>query len=136
MDKSYVLIFFGCLALLMGVGGGKGEFIPSWLKLYAGFIAIAYGIYLRYGQKEKTDVPQSELNYEKRIASKTARPSYSYLIVGVLLLSFTKYLINSNDYILDFWTIIVGISGLTISIYGLNMFFKERREKKESGSIE
>lgn len=117
----------------MGIGDNKGELIPSWIKLFTGLLAITYGLYLLYGPKVKANESESESN---KTVSKNTRPSHSYLIVGVLLMSLTKYLIKNNDFILNFWIIIVGISGLTISIYGLIMFFKERRDKKESGSIE
>lgn len=135
MDKSYLYIFFGILAIAMGIGNDQGEIIPSWAKLSIGFVAIVYGIYLKYGLK-KADGLESDLTTKKRTERKNSRPSYIYLTLGVLLLSISKYLINRNDYLLDFWTVIVGISGLVICAYGLNMFFRERREKKESGSIE
>ncbi|MEM8763746.1 MAG: hypothetical protein AAGD88_08035 [Bacteroidota bacterium] len=136
MDKSLLYIFFGCLAIAMGFGNDQGEFIPSWAKLAIGVAAIGYGIYLNYFHKVKTYGTQSNPNSDTRSKSKKARPSYAYLTVGVLLLSFSKYLNQKNEFLLDFWTITVWIAGLALCIYGLYLFYKERREKKESGNIE
>ncbi|MEO0504690.1 MAG: hypothetical protein AAF090_00965 [Bacteroidota bacterium] len=136
MNKSLLYIFFGCLAIAMGVGNDLGEFIPSWAKLSIGVVAIGYGIYLSYFQKEKAHNPQSDRISGTEGTNKKARSSYTYLTAGVLLLSFSKYLNQENDYRLDFWNIIVWTAGLSLCIYGLYLFFKERREKKESGNIE
>lgn len=78
MDKSYVYIFFGFLAIAMGIGGDQGEIIPSWTKLSIGFVAIAYGIYLKYGVK-KADQLESNLNPGKRTEGKSSKPSYIYI---------------------------------------------------------
>ncbi|MEO1486149.1 MAG: hypothetical protein AAFU57_10390 [Bacteroidota bacterium] len=136
MNKSLTYIFFGCLAIAMGVGSDQGEFIPSWAKLSMGILALGYGIYLNYSHKTKARANASDSNLNKRIASNKVRPSYTYLTIGVLLLSFSKYLNQENDYRLDFWNIVVWTAGLALCMYGLYLFFKERRKKKESGDIE
>ncbi|MEL7268987.1 MAG: hypothetical protein AAGL34_05405 [Bacteroidota bacterium] len=136
MNKSLLYIFFGCLAIAMGFGSNSGEVLPSWSKLSIGILALGYGIYLNYSHKTQTRANASDSNLNKRIASNKVRPSYTYLIIGVLLLSFSKYLNQENDYRLDFWNIVVWTAGLSLCIYGLYFFFKERREKKESGNIE
>ena len=136
MNKSLLYIFFGCLAIAMGFGNNSGEVIPSWAKLGIGVVVIGYGIYLNYFQKVKTNNPQSDRISSTKGTSKKARPSYAYLTVGVLLLSFSNYLNQENEYLLNFWTIAVWTVGLALSMFGLYLFFKERREKKESGNIE
>ncbi|MEL6303669.1 MAG: hypothetical protein AAFQ20_02660 [Bacteroidota bacterium] len=136
MDKSLLYFFFGCLAIAMGFGSDQGEFIPSWAKLGIGVAAIGYGIYLKYGSKTMKGESQSSPNSISATTAKKARPSYAYLTVGVLLLSFSKYLSYENGYLWDFWTIAVWTAGFALCIYGLYLFFKERREKKESGNIE
>ena len=92
MNKSLLYIFFGSLAIAMGVGSDQGEFIPSWAKLSIGILALGYGIYLNYSHKIQARANASDSNLNKRITSKKARFSYAYLTVGVLLLSFSKYL--------------------------------------------
>ena len=103
MNKSYSIIFFGILAVAMGIGNDESKFIPSELKLIIGFSAIAYGIYLIY--KPKGRVLESTDDSDKKVANKKSKPSKIYLAVGVLFLVLTKYLIMSNDYILNFWTV-------------------------------
>jgi len=134
MNKPYAIIFFGFLAVIMGIGDDKTELIPSEIKLTIGFLAIGYGIYLIYRPKEK--FTESSSTSERKKTDKKIRPSYVYLGIGVLTMKLTQYLITNNDNILSFWIIIIGIIGFSISLYGLKIFFKERREKKESGSIE
>jgi len=134
MKKTYGILFFGCLAVLTGIGDDKSEIIPSGVKISIGFLAIGYGTYLMYNTKEKTF--KSEFIKNENLERKKTRPSYFYLTIGVLLMSLTKYLIRKNDYIMSFWIIVVGICGFAISIYGLIIFFREKREKKDSGSIE
>lgn len=133
MNKPYAIIFFGILAIVIGIGKDETEFIPSELKLTIGILLIAYGIYLIYGFKEK--VIKSDSTSDKKVIFKKIRPSYVYLGTGVLTMKLTQYLITKNDHILTFWIVLIGIIGFIITIYGLKLFFKERKDKKESGSI-
>lgn len=128
MNKPYAIIFFGFLAILMGIGKNETELIPSELKLTVGILLIVYGIYLIYK-------PTSENTEFKTLTKKTAkqRRSYIYLAIGVLLLKSPVFFDPNNPYELNFIKILILIFGFGFVIYGLNLFFKEKRE---SGSIE
>ncbi|WP_308992903.1 hypothetical protein QLS71_015420 [Mariniflexile litorale] len=131
MNKPYAIIFFGFLAVLMGIGKDKTELIPSELKLIFGLLLIAYGIYLIYKPStEKTEIE----TLTKKPAEK--RRSYIYLAIGVLLLKSPDFFDPNNPYELNFIKILIFVLGIGFVIYGLNLFFKEKKDKRESGSIE
>jgi len=117
MNKPNTIIFFGFLAILMSIGNHETEFIPSELKLAIGFLLIGYGIYQIYKPTKK-------------------RRSYIFLAIGVLLLKSPDFFYPNNPYELNLMKILVYIFGFGLVIYGLNLLFKEKREKGESGSIE
>ena len=131
MNKSYAIILFGFLAVLMGIGKNKTELIPSELKLTFGILLIIYGIYLIY--KPSTESSETETLTKKQTKKRT---SYIYLAIGALLLKSPDFFDPNNPYELNFIKILVYIFGFGFVIYGLNLFFKEKREKRESGSIE
>ncbi len=131
MNKPYPIILFGFLAILMGIGKNETELIPSELKLTFGILLIIYGIYLIY--KPSTPISETEILTKKQ--TKKQR-SYIYLAIGALLLKSPAFFDPNNPYELNFTKIMVYIFGFGFVIYGLNLFFKEKREKRESGSIE
>tara|TARA_R110002033_G_C3732731_1_gene224176 strand:- start:91 stop:486 length:396 start_codon:yes stop_codon:yes gene_type:complete len=131
MKNPYTIIFFGFLAVLMGIGKDKTELIPSELKLIFGLLLIAYGIYLIYK-------PSTEKTGIETLTKKQAKKgrSYIYLTIGVLLLKSPDFLEPDNRYELNFIKILIFVLGIGFVIYGLNLFFKEKKDKRESGSIE
>jgi hypothetical protein len=131
MNKPYTIIFFGFLAVLMGIGKDKTELIPSELKLTIGLLLIGYGIYLTYK-------PTAENTKTKTLTKKQAKKgrSYIYLAIGVLLLKSPRFFDPNNLYTMSFTKILMSVFGFGFVIYGLNLFFKEKRDKRESGSIE
>lgn len=64
------------------------------------------------------------------------RRSYIFLAIGILLLKSPDFFESDNPYGLNFINILIFVLGIGFVIYGLNLFFKEKREKRESGSIE
>lgn len=131
MNKPYAIIFFGFLAIIMGIGKNETELIPSELKLSIGILLIVYGIYLIYKPSSKNTEFET---LTKKPAKK--RRSYIYLAIGVLLLKSPDFFDPNNPYELNLIKILILILGFGFVIYGLNLFFKEKREKQESGSIE
>jgi putative Mn2+ efflux pump MntP len=131
MNKPYAIIFFGFLAVLMGIGKDKTELIPSELKLTIGLLLIGYGIYLTYK-------PTTENTKTKTLTKKQAKKgrSYIYLAIGVLLLKSPRFFDPNNPYSMSFTKILIWVFGFGFVIYGLTLFFKEKRDKQESGSIE
>ena len=81
MNKPLAIIFFGFLAVLMGIGNDKNEFFPSELKLLVGISLIIYGVYLIY----KPQTKRTELKPQINNALKKGH-SYIYLALGVLLI--------------------------------------------------
>lgn len=131
MNKPYAIILFGFLAILMGIGKNETELIPSELKLTFGILLIVYGIFLIY--KPTTQNSETEILTKKQTKK---RRSYIYLAIGALLLKSPDFFDPNNPYELNFIKVLVYIFGFGFVIYGLNLFFKEKREKQESGSIE
>ena len=131
MNKPYPIILFGFFAVLMGIGKNETELIPSELKLTFGILLIIYGIYLIY----KPSTENSEIESLTKKQSKKRR-SYIYLAIGALMLKSPDFFDPNNPYELNFIKVLVYIFGFGFVIYGLKLFFKEKREKRESGSIE
>ncbi|WP_044402568.1 hypothetical protein [Lacinutrix sp. Hel_I_90] len=133
MNKPYAVIFFGFLAVLMGIGKEQSELIPSELKLSIGISLIAYGVYLIYKPTSK----KSENQIQTKKQPKKGR-SYIYLTLGVLLLKSPDLFTPNHPYEneMNLIEILVFVFGFGFVIYGLNLFFKEKRKKRESGSIE
>ena len=127
MKTSYTIIFIGLLAVLMGIGEDKTELIPSDLKLTIGLLLIAYGIYLTYKPSSKNKKTITPTKIKKRYSS-------IYIIIGAILIKSPRFIEPRYD--LTTPKIIMYVFGFIIIIYGLILFFKEKREKKESGSIE
>lgn len=131
MKNPYALIFFGFLAILMGFGDNEAEIIPSEIKFITGFAIIIYAIFLLYRSNFKNKINNEEV--KKKF---NAKNSYIYLALGALLLKSPK-LIFPNHYLeLNFIIISLYLLGFGFLIFGLNLFLKEKRRKKESGSIE
>ncbi len=128
MNKPYAIIFFGFLAVLMGIGKNQSELIPSELKLTFGILLIAYGVYLIYKPTNRNSETQIQTKKQPK-----KRRSYIYLAIGVLLLKSPDFFDPDNPYELNFIKILVFVCGLGFVIYGLNLFFKEKRKKRESG---
>jgi uncharacterized membrane protein YfcA len=131
MNKPYAIIFFGFLAIVMGIGKDESELIPSELKLIFGILLIAYGLYLIY--KPTSETTENKI---RTISKYKTRRSYMYLAIGVLLLKSPDFFDPNNPYELNFIKILVFILGIGFVIYGLTLFFKEKKDKRESGSIE
>ncbi|SFZ95291.1 hypothetical protein SAMN05428642_1242 [Flaviramulus basaltis] len=131
MNKPFAIIFFGFLAVIMGIRKSASELILSELKLTIGIALIAYGIYLIYK-------PTSENNNSKTLTKKQPKKerSYIFLAIGILFLKSPSFFDPDHEYGLNFIKIFVSIIGFGLVIYGLNLFFKEKREKRKSGSIE
>ena len=66
MKNPYAIIFFGVLAILMGIGKDKTELIPSELKLTIGIILIVYGIYLIYKPSTKNTETENVTKKNKK----------------------------------------------------------------------
>ena len=131
MNRPYTIIFFGFLAVLMGVGKSTTEFIPSELKLTIGILLIAYGVYLMYKPASADTTPETLIKKQPRKGR-----SYIYLAIGILLLKSPVLFDPNNPYELSVVKVLIYIVGFGTVIYGLNLFFKERREKRENGSVE
>jgi uncharacterized membrane protein YfcA len=127
MKTPYAIIFTGFLAIIMGIGKDQNELIPSEIKWLVGILLIPYGIYMLY----KPDTENSKTKALTKI-----RQSYIYMGIGVLLLKLPKIIDPNNPYGLNFIKIVLYIFGFGFVIYGLYLFFKERKDKRESGSIE
>ena len=54
MDKSYALIFFGCLAIIMSFGDDTFNFISSEIKGVIGILFIGYGFFKLYKSKRQS----------------------------------------------------------------------------------
>ena len=131
MKNPYVLIFFGFIAILMGFGDNKAEIIPSEIKFITGFLIIIYAIFLLYENNFKNEKPNEE--DRKKFNTKN---SYIYLALGALLLKSPKLIFPDHYLDLNFIIISLYLSGFGFLIFGLNLFLKEKRREKESGSIE
>jgi hypothetical protein len=56
--------------------------------------------------------------------------------IGVLIQKSPKFIDPNNPYELNFMKIVLFVSGLGFAIYGIYLFFKEKKVKSESGSNE
>lgn len=119
------------MAIIMGIGNDENEVIPSEIKWLVGILIIAYGVYILY--KPKTENSETKTLTKK---SNKIRPSYIYMGIGVLFLKSTKIIDPNNPYDFSFMKIALYIIGFGFVIYGIYLFFKEKKEKRESGSIE
>lgn len=131
MNKPYAIIFFGFLAVIMGIGKDKTELIPSELELIIGISLIVYGIYLIYKPNDESTETET-----LTIKQPEKGHSYIYLAIGVVLLKSPSFFDPNNPYELNFIKILVLVFGFGFVIYGLKLFFKEKRDKRESGSFE
>jgi putative Mn2+ efflux pump MntP len=131
MKNPYAIIFFGFLAIIMGIGKDENVLIPSEIKWLVGIVLITYGIYMIYK-------PNTENSETKTLTKKPTkiRQSYIYMGIGVLLLKSPKFIDPNNPYELNFMKIVLFVSGLGFAIYGIYLFFKEKKVKSESGSNE
>ena len=122
MNKPYAIIFFGFLAVIMGIGKNASEFIPSELKLTLGIALITYGVYLIYK-------PTSEKTISQTLTKKRQKKgrSYVFLAIGILFLKSPSFFDPNHEYGLNFIKILIYIIGFGIVIYGLNLFFKEKQ---------
>ena len=111
----------------MGIGQVKSELIPSELKLIIGILLIAYGIYLTYNAPAQNKKPKSWNVIKKG-------RSYIFLIIGAILIKTPRFI--EPRYELTTLKIIMYFFGFLAVVYGLILFFREKKEKKESGSIE
>lgn len=117
----------------MGIGKEQSELIPSELKLSIGIFLVAYGVYLIYKPTSK----KAEHQIQTKKQPKKGR-SYIYLAIGVLLLKSPDLFAPNNPYEneMNLIDILGFVFGFGFVIYGLNLFFKEKRKTRESGSIE
>ena len=134
MKSPYTIIFFGFLAILMGLGDDKTQIFPSEIKLSIGILFIIYGIFLLYKNNiSKSIEGKSKLEIGKKYIK---RHSYIYLAIGALLLKTPSFLFPDTYLELNLTVISIYIIGSSFLIYGLNMFLKEKKMKQESGSVE
>ncbi|WP_282075639.1 hypothetical protein [Maribacter aquivivus] len=129
MKTSSQLIYFGLFITLLGFGDNSGKLIPSWITFLIGGLALFYGIYLYYKAENKLFSLNNDWKFDWRALS-----SKVYIVIGILILRMDRFIdyINEN-FILD---ILHSVVGFALMLYGLNLFFKEKREKKGSGNIE
>ncbi|RKS42505.1 hypothetical protein BC962_3263 [Gillisia mitskevichiae] len=134
MKSPYTIIFFGILSILMGLGDDQNEIIPSEIKFSTGVLFIIYGIFLLYKNNNSGRVKG---NSKSEIGKKyIKRYSFIYLAIGALLVKTPSFLFPDTYLELNLTVISIYIIGSGFLIYGLNMFLKEKRLKKESGFIE
>ena len=129
VKTSSQLIYFGLFIILLGLGDDTGKLIPSWVAFLAGGFALVYGTYLHYRIDNKV------LSISKNWAFDWKElPSKVYIVIGILIMRMYRLIdyINENFEIMMFFFAI----GISLTLYGLKLHFKEKREKRESGNIE
>ena len=129
MKHPETFIYFGLFFLLLGIGDNHGEIIPFEIKIFSGFALISYGILLHFQKNKSLEIPKFgfKLNW-KELNSK------SYFIIGIVLAKIDDL---SNFFDDRFWlAIYINIVGVALICYGLNLHFKEKKNKRESGNIE
>ena len=129
MDKPSTFIYTGLFIIVLGLGDDKGRLIPNEYVWILGGLGLIYGIFLQLKQDGKIFPVSTEWKFDLR-----KLPSKAYIIIGVGLLKMNRY-IDVVDQYLEL-NIIVTSVGALITIYGLRVFFREKRIKKESGNIE
>ncbi|MBC72472.1 MAG: hypothetical protein CMH47_09395 [Muricauda sp.] len=129
MDKPSTFIYTGLFIIVLGLGDDKGRLIPNEYVWILGGLGLIYGIFLQLKQEGKIFPVSTEWKFDLR-----KLPSKAYIIIGVGLLKMNRY-IDVVDQYLEL-NIIVTSVGALITIYGLRVFFREKRIKKESGNIE
>ena len=129
MKTSSQLIYFGLFITLLGFGDNTGKLIPSWITFSTGGFALIYGIYLHYKLDNKIFSLKNDWKFDwRKLSSKV------YIVLGILILKMDRFIDFINDnFILDSLLFVIGFA---LMLYGLNLFFKEKRERKESGNIE
>ena len=129
MDKPSTFIYTGLFIIVLGLGDDKGRLIPNeyvWILVGLGLI---YGIFLQLKQEGKIFPANTEWKFDLR-----KLPSKAYIIIGVGLLKMNRY-VDVVDQYLEL-NIIISVVGALIMLYGLSIFFREKRIKKESGNVE
>ena len=129
MDKPSTFIYTGLFIIVLGLGDDKGRLIPNEYVWILGGLGLIYGIFLQLKLEGKIFPANAEWKFDLR-----KLPSKAYIIIGVGLLKMNRY-IDVVDQYLEL-NIIVTSVGALITIYGLRVFFREKRIKKESGNIE
>ncbi|MDF0708528.1 hypothetical protein [Flagellimonas okinawensis] len=129
MDKPSTFIYTGLFIIVLGLGDDKGRLIPNEYVWILGGLGLIYGIFLQLKQEGKIFPANTEWKFDIR-----KLPSKAYIIIGVGLLKMNRY-IDVVDQYLEL-NIIATIVGALIMLYGLSIFFREKRIKKESGNIE
>jgi protein-S-isoprenylcysteine O-methyltransferase Ste14 len=129
MDKPSTFIYTGLFIIVLGLGDDKGRLIPNEYVWILGGLGLIYGIFLQLKQEGKIFPANTEWKFDLR-----KLPSKAYIIIGVGLLKMNRY-IDVVDQYLEL-NIIATIVGALIMLYGLSIFFREKRIKKESGNIE
>ncbi|WP_299333939.1 hypothetical protein [uncultured Psychroserpens sp.] len=131
MNKPFSLIFFGFLAVIMSIGTNDNELIPSEIKLIFGVVLIVYGIYFMSVSSNQNTTTKSL----PKSLKKSGR-SYIFMALGILLLKSPTFLYPDESYAWNIVVICVTILGFAFLFYGLNLFLKGKKDKRESGSIE
>lgn len=127
MKYSQAFIYSGLFFLLLGIGDDYGKVIPSDIKIFSGIACIVYGILLHFQKNNSFRFEKLDFNW-KVLNSKI------YFIVGILLIKIENF---SDFFDGKFWlTVWLGVIGMAFLCYGLNLHFKEKKDKRESGNIE
>jgi len=114
---------------LLGFGDDSGKVIPAWFAFATGGFAIFYGLYLRYKIDDKIFKITKDWKFNwKNISSDV------YLTLGILCMRMNR-LVDAVDKNVKLHLLFAFI-GLALICYGIQLFLKEKKEKKESGNLE
>lgn len=119
----------GLFILILGLGSDAGSMIPAWFKIGSGLFFIVYGMYLHYKTENRFRFDASDFNIKR-----SALSSKVYLVMGVLLVKANNFstFIDDTMHLNSTLTLL----GFAFLAYGLNLHFKEKKDKRESGNIE
>lgn len=129
MDKPSTYIYTGLFIIVLGLGDDSGRLIPNEYVWILGGLGLIYGIFLQLKLERKIFPAKTEWKFDLR-----KLPSKVYIIIGVGLIKMNRF-IDVVDQYLEL-NIIVTVVGALIMLYGLSIYFREKRIKKESGNIE
>lgn len=129
MNKPSTFIYTGLFIIVLGLGDDKGRLIPNEYVWILGGLGLIYGIFLQLKQEGKIFPANTEWKFDLR-----KLPSKAYIIIGVGLLKMNRY-VDVVDQYLELNIIVTSVGAFTM-LYGLSIFFREKRIKKESGNVE
>jgi len=129
MKKIYAILFLGFLVTIMGLNNDETPLVNNNLKLIIGIMILIYGSYLYY-TIDKSTITNIDKT-KKNIQTSHKNKSYLFLIVGVILLRSIKWINKNNPSDLNILKFILLAIGIVAVIYGLILFFKEKKESIE-----